>query len=272
MLAEERRQLILERLSLEGRVVAKELAHLFQLSIDSIRRDLTIMEDQGLLQKTYGGAIPFAETPKVRTMAQPPAVRYGAPKPHQDAISKAAASYIQRHDTVFIGGAGIHYGMLKHIPDELPITVVTNSLAIAEHIRHRPHIDSYLIGGKLRANSSGGNIIDTIACEMISRFNFDIGFVTGGGISLGGISMATPEGAAIIRAVAAVSRRTVCLAPHEKIGVTMFAGAIPLNQIKLLIADQGAPEKFIHEFNSRNVKVIFADEDYSSGGNNHEGN
>ncbi|MBD2867710.1 DeoR/GlpR family DNA-binding transcription regulator [Paenibacillus arenilitoris] len=264
MLAEERRQRILELLAKDRRVVAKDLAHLFRLSIDSIRRDLTIMEDQGLLQKTYGGAIPLTPPPKVRTLAQPRSIRYGDGALHQNAISQLAASYIHKNDTVFIGGAGIQYGMLKYLPEDIPFTVVTNSLAIAESIRNLPHIDAYLVGGKLR--SGGDSIIDTIAFEMVGKFNFDIGFVTGGGIALNGISTATPEGAALTRAVAEVSRQCICLAPHEKIGVKMFATSIPLQQIDLLITDQGAPEKAIREFESLSVNVIFADEEYPSGG------
>lgn len=258
MLAEERRQRILELLAKDGRVIAKDLAVMFGLSIDSIRRDLTLMEEQGLLQKTYGGAIPLTPPPKVRTLAQPRSIRYGNAASHQDAISKYAASLIQKHDTVYIGGAGIQYGMLKFLPDDIPFTIVTNSLTIAESIRNLHHIEAYLVGGKLRAN--GDSMIDTIANEMIKKFNFDIGFVTGGGIALNGISTATPEGAALTRAVAEVSRRTVCLAPHEKMGVQMFATSIPLHHIDLLITDQGASDKTIREIESLNVKIMIADE------------
>ena len=58
MFAEERRQKILALPHQDKRVIAKDLAERFEISIDSIRRDLTIMEEQGLLQKTHGGAIP----------------------------------------------------------------------------------------------------------------------------------------------------------------------------------------------------------------------
>lgn len=269
MLAEERRQLILELLASDGKVIAKNLAGRFQLSVDSIRRDLTIMEEQGLLQKTYGGAISITPPPKVRRLAQPQSIRYGSGDAHQNAISKSAASYIHKHDTVFIGGAGIHYGMLKYLPEDIPFTVVTNSLTIAELIRTRPHIEAYLIGGKLRP-TPGGTIIDTIAVEMIKKFNLDIGFITGGGIAENGISTATPEGAAFTRAVAEASQRTICLAPHEKLGVRMFATSIPIEQVDLLITDLGAAEKMIHQFERRNIKVIFADDEHPSGGVIHE--
>ncbi|KIL39994.1 cytochrome C [Gordoniibacillus kamchatkensis] len=268
MLAEERRQHILQLLEKERRVIAKDLAELFHISIDSVRRDLTIMEDQGLLQKTYGGAIPAAAHPKVRNFPLPQALRYGDGAPHQNAISKLAATYIQKNDTVFIGGAGIHYGMLKYLPHDMPFTVVTNSLKIAESIRERVNVEAYLIGGKLRPSS--GNMIDSIALEMIGKFTLDVSFITGGGISASGISTATPEGAAFTRALAESSRKKIGLAPHEKLGLKMFAMSIPIEQLDLLITDRESPEKIVRDIESRKVKVIVAGEEEPIGGNQHE--
>lgn len=259
MLAEERRHKILDLIERDGRVIAKDLADMFEISIDSIRRDLTIMEEQGLLQKTYGGAILNNPTPKVRTLPQPESTRYGSAAPHQNAISKLAASFIHIHDTVFIGGAGIQFGMLKYLPSDFPYTVVTNSIKIAEEIRRRENITSYLIGGKLRTESAG-SMIDTLAVEMVRKFTFDISFLTGGGIDSLGISTATPEGAAFTRAVSEVSRKNIVLAPHEKVGHRMFIMSVPIEVINLMITDQGAPELPIQEIKRKHVKVVFADE------------
>ncbi|PKR83256.1 DeoR/GlpR family DNA-binding transcription regulator [Heyndrickxia camelliae] len=259
MLAEERRHKILDIIQKEGRVVAKDLADMFDISIDSIRRDLSIMEEQGLLQKTYGGAILHNPTPKVRTLPQPESMRYGLAATHQNAISKLAASYINVHDTVFIGGAGIQFGMLKHLPSHFPYTIITNSMKIAEELRKRENITSYLIGGKLRCDSAG-SMIDTLAIEMIRKFTLDISFITGGGIDSQGISTATPEGAAFTRAVSEISRKNICLAPHEKVGHRMFVMSAPMEAIDLMITDQGASETAIHEIKRKHVQVIFADE------------
>ncbi|MBO0992106.1 DeoR/GlpR family DNA-binding transcription regulator [Bacillus sp. SD088] len=260
MLAEERRQKILELLKQEGRVIAKDLSELFEMSVDSIRRDLTIMEEQGLLQKTYGGAISRSSNPKVRTLPQPESQRYGEGAPHQNAISKLAASYIKQDDTVYIGGAGIQYGMLKYLPTDIPFTVITNSMKIAALIRMQDNITSYLIGGKLRAESAG-SMIDILAIEMMSKFTLDIGFLTGGGVSGDGISTATPESGAFARTVAQVSRKNICLVPHEKLGQQMFITSTPIETIDLVITDQAAPERAIQEIRKRNVDIIFADEE-----------
>jgi DeoR/GlpR family transcriptional regulator of sugar metabolism len=253
MLSEERRQNIYELLQRHQRVVAKDLAELFQISIDSIRRDLTIMEEQGLLKKTYGGAVPVS---KVRSLPLPEQQRYGEASPHQDAISRLAASYIQDQDAVFIGGAGIHYGMLKYLPTDIFFTVVTNSLKIAQTLREREHIDSYLIGGKLR--SASGNIIDSLAVEQIRQFTLDICFLASGGISVNGLSTATPEGASFARTVCGISRRKIGLAPHEKVGVDMFARSIRLQELDVIITDEETPGEAIKEIEKIGVKVVVA--------------
>lgn len=258
MLAEERRYKILEMIEKEGRVVAKELSELFELSIDSIRRDFTIMEEQGLLKKTYGGAMLNNPILKVRTLPQPESKRYGAGTPHQNAISKLAVSYIKENDTVYIGGAGIQYGMLKYLPRDIHFTVITNSVKIAELIRTQENITSYLIGGRLRAESAG--IIDTLAIEMLSKFKIDTCFLTGGGVASTGISTATPEGAAFTRLVTQISRTKIGLAPHEKVGHQMFIVSVPIETIDLIITDMAAPETAIKEIEKKKVKVIFADE------------
>ncbi|MED3793570.1 DeoR/GlpR family DNA-binding transcription regulator [Niallia alba] len=258
MLAEERRQRILEIIARDGKVIAKDLAAKFEMSLDSIRRDLSIMEEQGLLQKTYGGAILPEPTPNVRTMPQPDAIRYGAGAPHENAISKLAASCIKKNDTVFIGGAGIHYGMMKYLPTDFPYTIITNSLKIAEHIRTRENISSYLIGGKLRGASSG-SMIDCLAMEMMRKFSLDICFLTGGGINVKGISTSTPEAAAFAQTVSSVAKKVVCLAPHEKIGIELFMQSVPIEDIDILITDLGAQEKTIQEIKEKRLKVIFAD-------------
>ena len=186
MFTEERRERILELLNTDGRVIAKELAERFDMSIDSIRRDLSIMEKDGLLKRTHGGAI---ELTRVRNLVAEPAKRYSDSSIYEDTIAKVAASYIQEDDSIFIGGASIHNAMLKYLP-EVSFTVITNSIEIAGHLREYKNIDTYLIGGKVKPS---GNITDTFASELISRFSIDFYFSTGGGISLQGISTATPE-------------------------------------------------------------------------------
>ncbi|GIP41236.1 DeoR family transcriptional regulator [Paenibacillus sp. J31TS4] len=253
MLAEERRQLILELLEQHKSVIAKDLADQFQLSVDSIRRDLTMMEEQGLLKKTYGGAVPL---PKVRVLPLPDEQRYGEGSPTQNAVSRLAASRIRENDSVYLGGAGIQYGMLKYLSRQMPFTVVTNSLQVAQALRGFPNVEAYLIGGRLTAAS--GNLKDAFAQEQLRLFSFDLCFLTGGGVSERGVSTGSADGASLARTVLERSRQAVCLAPHEKLGLDLFAFTAPLDAFNLLITDERAPEETVRALAARGPQVLVA--------------
>lgn len=252
MFAEERREKILELLHQENRVLVKDLAEKFQISIDSIRRDLSIMEEKGLLKKTHGGAIPSM---KVRQSAQPPEKRYGEGSSQGNAIAKLAVSYIRENDTVFIGSASISYVLLNHLPDHMPLTIVTNSMRVADVLREREWISTYLIGGLVKPS---GNITDVLANELVRQFKFDISFATGGGISEEGIFVATPEVAAFGRVVSAGSRRRIGIATHHSLGNDGFAKAGQIEDLDILITDWDADPEAIERIRVLGVKVIVA--------------
>jgi DeoR/GlpR family transcriptional regulator of sugar metabolism len=253
MFSEERRDEILRLLHTNGRVQVKELADMFTMSIDSIRRDLSIMEEKGLLKRTHGGAILGA---KVRNTTTPESLasRFSEGTPYQNAISKKAASFIQEKDTVFISGTGIHFGMMKHLP-EFNFTVVTNSIHVADTLKDRTQIDTYLIGGKVKPS---GNITDSLAYDFTRQFSLDLCFITGGAISKNGISTATPEVASLGRVAMDVSRKTICLAPYEKLGIDHFAKLGPITSVDILITDEEANIEAIEEIENKGVKVIIA--------------
>ncbi|GAB6455562.1 MULTISPECIES: DeoR/GlpR family DNA-binding transcription regulator [Bacillus] len=251
MFTEERREKILALLKKNGRVIAKDLAESFDMSIDSIRRDLSIMEKDGLLKRTHGGAIELA---RVRNLATKPLKRYSNGSVYEDAIAKIAASYIQEGDSVFIGGASIHYAMLKYLP-ETSFTVITNALEIASTLREYKNIDMYLIGGMVKPS---GNMTDTLASELISRFSIDLNFSTGGGISLNGISTATLEVAFFSKTVSKIARRNICLAPHNKLGIDYFIKGESLIEIDLIITDSEASKETIQEFEKQGKEIVIA--------------
>lgn len=252
MFAEERREKILALLNEEKRVMAKDLAEKFQVSIDSIRRDFSIMEEQGLLKKTHGGAIPSV---KVRHAPPLPEKRYSEGTPQGNAIAKLAVSYIRENDTVFIGSGSLSYVLLKHLPDQIPLTIVTNSMRVADVLKERQGVETYLIGGRVKPS---GNITDVLANEFIRQFKFDISFVTGNGISEEGIFVATPEVGAFGRAVSAASRRRIGIATHHTLGNEGFAKAGRIEDLDLLVTDEDADPVTIQRIQALGIKVIVA--------------
>ncbi|MEH7281133.1 DeoR/GlpR family DNA-binding transcription regulator [Bacillus toyonensis] len=251
MFTEERREKILELLSTDGRVIVKDLAERFDMSIDSIRRDLSIMEKDGLLKRTHGGAI---ELTRVRNLAAEPAKRYSDSSIYEDTIARVAVSYIKEGDSIFIGGASVHNAMLKYL-SEVSFTVITNSIEIAGYLREYKNIDTYLIGGKVKPS---GNITDTLASELISRFSIDLYFSTGGGISLQGISTATPEVAYFSKRVSEIARRNICLVPHNKLGIDCFIRGESLKEIDIIITDEEASKETVQDFEKQGKQVVIA--------------
>jgi DeoR family transcriptional regulator, fructose operon transcriptional repressor len=253
MFSEERREKILEQVERAGRVLAKELAREYGVSIDSIRRDLSIMEDEGLLKRTHGGAIP---NPKTRNKPQHHSNRYGEGDFRQISIAKEAVQYIKADDTVFIGGSAIHYVMLKYIPKNITFTVVTNSVEIAYHLRDCANVETYLIGGMVK---SSGNITDSLANESAKQFTVDVNFATAGGLSNRGLSLATPEAAIFHQTIFTNARLNILLMESFKIGVDLFAGMTsPLSKLDLVITDDEAIEDKIEQLHSNGVKTIIA--------------
>ncbi|MGE6540970.1 DeoR/GlpR family DNA-binding transcription regulator [Bacillus luti] len=251
MFTEERREKILELLNKDGRVIAKELAESFDMSIDSIRRDLSIMEKEGLLIRTHGGAM---ELTRVSNLVAESSKRCSDNSIGEEAIAKVAANYIQEGDSVFIGGASIHYAMLKYLP-ETSFTVITNSIEIASMLREYKNVDTYLIGGKVKPS---GNMTDTLASELISRFSIDLNFSTGDGISLNGISNETPEVAYFSKTVCKIARMNICLAPHNKLGINCLINGESLKEIDLIITEEEASKETIQEFEKQGKQIVIA--------------
>ncbi|MGF3105973.1 DeoR/GlpR family DNA-binding transcription regulator [Rossellomorea sp. DUT-2] len=241
MFSSERRTIILELLKEKKRILVNELAKDFNVSIDSIRRDLSHLEKEGLLQRTHGGAILKSFT---KMLPPPSEERYYNIDDDMKAIAKEAVKHIYENETIYIGGASVHFAMLSYLKEHFPFTVVTNSLQIANHLRNFNNIELILIGGNLK---SSGNISDSIALEMMKLFRLDKAFITGGGVTIDGIGTATTNVAFFTRQVAQQSNKVIALMHHTKINKNAFVKSIDLKEIDILITNRQKTATFIHD-------------------------
>lgn len=255
MFAEERREIILTKLKNEGRISVKELSKELDISIDTIRRDLKKLEEDNLLKRTHGGAVLLS---KVRRLPVNDKLRYGEGTIHQNAVAKKAAELIEEGDTVFIGGASIHYILLKYLPNNINFTVVTNSIIIAERLKPFVNIETYIVCGRV---TSSDEIVDAVAIEFVRNLRIDKAFLTGGGIaSPYGLSTSTPEGSVFQRVIGEISRKRICLANFDKIGVEFFVKTLNINDLDILITDWEAPEEELEKIKKYGIKVYIAKE------------
>lgn len=258
MFIEERHQAILDYLDKNGRVSAAEIQDRFQVSFDTARRDLRILEGNGLLKRTHGGALPirpigFSKPAKITSRD------ISEIKDNYFLIAQKAVSMIREGDVIFITSATVGYFMVQNLPENMVVTVATNSIVIAEELRKRDNIRVMLAGGEM---DDRGNCYDTFAVECIKRMRFDKCFITSASISTEfGLSIQRTGAIELWNAVINSSKYTIGLYPTEKIGFDSIISICPANKLDMLITDWDAPEVELKKFDEQNIEVVVVEKE-----------
>lgn len=256
MFIEERHQAILDIVNTEGRISINDIQKRFNISVESARRDLRILEKKNLIKRTHGGAIPmkqigFSKPPKMtcKDITQI--------KPNYYAISMKAVSMINDGDVIFITSATVGYFIAQNIPSDINIRAVTNSIIIAEELRKKDNIKVILLGGEM---DNKGNCYDSIAIETIKRLRFDKCFLTAACISASfGLSIQKTKAINFWNAIINSSKQSIGLFPHEKIGFDSIVSICPSNKLNTLITDSNASEEDLNQFEEQGIDVIVVD-------------
>lgn len=258
MFIEERHQAILDLLVEKGSISTAEMQERFGVSYDSIKRDLRILEEKGLLKRTHGGAIPVRQV----ATGKPPMVTckdIAEVKANYLAIAKKAVSMIREHDVVFITSATVGYFMAQNLPENMKLRVVTNSIVIAEELRKKPMISVILLGGEM---DNKGNCYDAFAIDMIRRLRFDKCFITAAAISASfGLSIQKSQAISFWNAVIDSSKQTIGLFPTEKIGFESIVSICPASRLNLLITDWNALEEDLAGFDELGIDVTIVEKE-----------
>ncbi|HET7475388.1 MAG TPA: DeoR/GlpR family DNA-binding transcription regulator [Dermatophilaceae bacterium] len=253
MYAEERQQLILERARELGRVDVASLASLFQVTPETVRRDLTSLERHGVLRRVHGGAIPVERLgfePSVATRSD----RFVAEK---ERIAKAALEQLPDEGTVLLDAGTTTLRLAEALPRDRELTVVTNSLPIAAVIAERGNIDLYLLGGRVRPRTLAA-VGAWVAASLADIF-VDVAFVGTNGLSVRrGLTTPDQSEAAAKQAMIAAARRSVVLTDHSKMGVDHFSRVAALRDLAMVITDSGLDPETAHEIEAEGPEVVRA--------------
>ena len=158
MLKEERQHKILSILKDSGKVLTLSLSQQLEVSEDTVRRDLKELADAGRVKKVHGGAILASANPFDFRERQVYA------KGQKQAIGLAALSHIRKGQVIFMDGGTTNLEVARILPDELDLTVFTNSLPIAEALADKSGIKTEILGGSLLKSARV-----TVGPEVISR-------------------------------------------------------------------------------------------------------
>ena len=234
MLTSQRKALLLERLAQDGRLVAADLAREWQLSEDTIRRDLRDLAAEGRLLRVHGGALPTSPT------HVPLAVRAGMHSADKARLARAAAGLIRSGQVVILDGGTTNLAVVAALPADLRCTIVTHSPGIAAALEPFAGIEVVLFGGKLFRHSMVAMGAATVAGYANLRADLCLLGVTGVHADTG-LTTGDPEEAALKGRMMAAAAETVVLATPDKLGTTSPWGIGPLSHLSLLVTTAERP-------------------------------
>ncbi|MEU3310614.1 DeoR/GlpR family DNA-binding transcription regulator [Nocardiopsis sp. NPDC006832] len=250
MYAEERQQVILERARRDGRVDVTGLASEFDVTYETIRRDLTALERHGVLRRVHGGAIP------VERLGFEPAlnVRDSVMTEEKERIAKAALAELPEEGAVLLDAGSTTGRMAEQLPTDRELIVVTNSLSIALTLTTRPNINLMLLGGRLRNRTQAS--VDAWALRSLAESYVDVAFMAANGVSVErGLTTPDPAEAEVKRAMIASARRAVLLADHTKVGNDHFARFANVEDLDLIVTDDKLADGLADELESAGPAV-----------------
>lgn len=254
MFAEERQQLIAERARAEGRVDVGALAAEYEVTTETIRRDLTALEARGILRKVHGGAIPLERLGFEPTVAARDTVQTTA----KERIAQAALAEVPEDGAVLLDSGTTTARIAEALPADRELTVVTNSVAIASALTTaKPRLTVLIVGGKVRGRTMAA--IDDWALRALADTYVDVAFIGTNGLSVErGLTTPDTGEAAVKRAMIAAARRSVVVADHTKVGNDCLARFGSLDQVDTFITDTGLDEGVVADLEAADLKVVLA--------------
>lgn len=253
MYAQERQQAILERVRGSGRVDVASLAEEFEVTPETIRRDLTVLERRRLVRRTHGGALPIE-----RAEFEPAvSARESLLVAEKERIAKAALAELPEDGAIIIDAGTTTVRLAEAVPTEYELTVVTNSPPIAMILATRPSITVHLVGGRVRGRTLA--TVDDWAQRALADLFVDVAFVGANGLSVPrGLTTPDRSEAAVKRAMITAARRTVVLADHTKVGNDAFSRFGELADVDVVITDFGLDGETAAEIEAIGPRVVRA--------------
>jgi DeoR family fructose operon transcriptional repressor len=251
MYAEERHQTILDEARKIGRVDVAGLATRFQITTETVRRDLTLLEGRGLLHRVHGGAIPVTAGSTETNLPAREAVMLAEKR----RIARAALALVPEQGAILLDVGTTAAELAQLIPVDRELTVVTNAIDAAVHLTGKGNLTVMLVGGRIRPRSLVA--VDNWALRLLSETYVDVAFLAPDGISLErGLTSCDHSEAMVKRAAMSAARRTVVLADHTKIGHDQFARFGDLAGVDTLITDERVDGRAAAEIRRAGPRVL----------------
>lgn len=251
MYAEERQRATAQLAAERGRVSVTELAGRFRVTTETIRRDLGLLEQAGLVRRVHGGAVPVEGGEPLLS------ARDTANVEQKERIARAAADLVPAAATLLLDAGSTTGRLASVLPGDRRLTVFTHAVPVAARIADRANVELHLLPGRVRTLTHAAVGAETVTA--IRRLHADLAVMGVNAISeRHGLSTPDPEEAAIKTAMIAAGARRIVLADSSKLGLDSTVSFAALADIDVLVTDAGASARDLSALREAGVEVIRA--------------
>jgi DeoR family fructose operon transcriptional repressor len=248
MYAEERQQAIARLVTQRGRMSVNQLAREYDVTTETVRRDLSTLERMGLVRRVHGGVVPSSSLSLIEAGLRE---RDQVNTERKERIARAALELLPPPGGTILLDAGSTTSRLASLlPPDHSLTVVTHGVPIAARLAGQRQIDLRLLPGRVRR---------TTQAAVGADLRVDVAFLgTNGVTSEHGLTTPDPEEAAVKRALIASGRRVVALADASKFGVETAVRFAAPGEIDVLVTDSDVSPTDRRALTKAGIDVVVA--------------
>src|ERR1700758_4239770 len=231
-----------------GRASVAELAQAYDVTTETVRRDLAALDRAGVLRRVHGGAVPA----RALHVVEPGVMeRESSRAEHKDAIARAALEFLPISGGSVLLDAGTTTGRAGAVlPPDRELVVVTNSVPIAARLAAMPSVSLQLLGGRVRGLTQAA--VGEPALRLLDTLRVDVAFIGTNAVSVAhGLSTPDSDEAAVKRAMVQAANYVVVLADSSKIGREDLISFAPIDRVDVLITDSEVDDASRREFTAR---------------------
>jgi DeoR family fructose operon transcriptional repressor len=253
LLAQERYRKILSILERDGSVRVSNLIKIFNVSTETIRRDLEFLEKQGLLRRVYGGAV----LTKLSTEKLGFADREKEHLEEKKEIAEIAMRFIKEGQSLALDYGTTTLEVAKTLKNNFSsMTVVTNSLIIASELSNMPKYNVIVTGGILKYEEI--SLFGALALESIGKFHVDTAFISATGISIKeGLTDYILEGIEVQRKMIDIADEVIVLAASNKFDCVSLAKVCDIDRVNMIITDSGLNKNIFDKYSKNGVSIEY---------------
>ena len=247
---EERQQDILRLIAQDGRATVADLSKKYSVSEVTIRGDLQILADQGLIMRTHGGAVTVPQSADLSLN-----LRRQQQIAEKERIGAAAAGFVSDGDAVFLDTSSTSLAIVRFLKTRRELTILTNSLAIAQAALDMPGVTVVMTGGVLRRDTV--SLIGTDGLSLLSRYNIKTGIFGAHGLTIPeGLTDVSVGEAEVKSSVVTLCRQVIAVIDATKWGRVGPASFARVQDLSVIITDEHAPAGLVEQVRVLGTRIM----------------